>query len=300
MKTFKILNMKKHTLLLAFIFIAIAKINSQITLEKTYDSATLNLYIVNLEKAGQKYVRIVRGRQYDTTRFSLNLYNMDHSIYKSINLSSLPRFSTTHITGVVYPLTEFDVLYISQNLFDNDDDIEFMYVYGFSPGGGLNNPVAFTGIYNEDLSVIFSIYNFAPYIRSNHPQVMYPIYNTSHGTKLILSSIDKNDKSARVYSLAGKLTAGLVRNNGQNDPATSIFPNPSTGKFSIRFNLPSNADEAEIKIFDNLGKLLKIYKVDNTFNDLIIDNSDFANGVYHCTIEIGGSIIESKEIVISK
>ena len=69
---------------------------------------------------------------------------------------------------------------------------------------------------------------------------------------------------------------------------------------SIQFNLPSNIDEAEVKIFDNLGKLLKTYKVDNTFNDLIVDNSDFANGIYHCTIEIGGSIIESKEIVISK
>lgn len=292
--------MKKTTFLLTFLFFSIQKINSQITLEKTYDSATLNLYMINLEKAGQKYVRVIRGKYYDTFKFGFTLYNLDHSIYKSFNLSGLPRFSTTAFGRTIYALNEFDVLYISQNLFDNDDEIEFMYVYGFSPGGGLDNPVAYTGIYNEDLSVIFSIYNFGPYIRPNYPQVMYPIYNTSHGTKMILSSLDKNDKSARVYSLTGKLTAGLARNNGQNDPATSIFPNPSTGKFTIQFNLPSNIDEAEVKIFDNLGKLLKTYKVDNTFNDLIVDNSDFANGIYHCTIEIGGSIIESKEIVISK
>ena len=115
---------------------------AQITLEHTYDSAATydayhcgysQLMIINFEISGYRYVK------YNRCNKCLNIYNMNHSLLKTISLSNLP----TGPTGSMG-----DILYISEKLFNTDQRIEYMYsVYASQP---------YTGIYNEDGGLLFS------------------------------------------------------------------------------------------------------------------------------------------------
>ena len=70
--------MKKITLVIFVIVASFSfKLKAQITLEHTYPGASTNLYIVNLEVEGQKYI----WRNWNGP--SLVLYNLDHSIFKN-------------------------------------------------------------------------------------------------------------------------------------------------------------------------------------------------------------------------
>ncbi len=99
--------------------------SAQIALESVYDSAGYtvqsSLAIVNLEEDGEKFVRIVRT----ATERKMDLYNMDHSWWKTIECISFPVDSNS-----AQPMVNNYFMYISQHLFNLDDEIEFLY---FSP-----------------------------------------------------------------------------------------------------------------------------------------------------------------------
>ena len=59
---------------------------AQITLEQEYVGAKLSLFMVNLEYSGMKYVS---KSEVPGNRF-LKFYNLDHSLWKTIDCDSLP------------------------------------------------------------------------------------------------------------------------------------------------------------------------------------------------------------------
>ena len=50
--------------------------------------------------------------------------------------------------------------------------------------------------------------------------------------------------------------------------------------FKKNYHLPNGINEGEIVFYDINGKEIKRYRVDNTFNTLIINNSDLPAGTY--------------------
>jgi hypothetical protein len=80
----------------------------QITLQKTYNYSTA---VVKLETLGYKYYLM------DVLASQVRIYNMDHSIFKTINCS-VPNG---------YYLA--DIKYVSENLFNSDSQIELAYTY---------------------------------------------------------------------------------------------------------------------------------------------------------------------------
>ncbi|HEY4797547.1 MAG TPA: hypothetical protein VII99_00575, partial [Bacteroidia bacterium] len=206
--------MKKYFSILFLAFTV--SVNAQVTLEHTYDSASTmasigpqgaeqsQLMIIKFEISGERYVRINKWGK------SISIYDMNHSLLKTISISSFP-MNTSNQAGTV--------LYFSEQLFDLDAGIEFMYVVDTGAG-------YYTGIYNDDGSLIFSD-ACGPAIIPNIPIQQYPIYNTSLGTKMILSY---PNKIAKVFNLQGTLSTAIQEANGQLMQAQSIsnpYPNPT-------------------------------------------------------------------------
>lgn len=281
----------KKIFLIILLFAAIIT-KGQITLEATYDTASSNLYMVTLEVDGDKYVKVERQT---FSHRAIILYNLNHSIWKTIDCSSFPK--TDSCNGYLnYGRYNFQVLYITQHLFDSDDGIEFMY-YNTSCGDDYNN--VFTGIYNEDGTAIFTQYGAAPSVQLNVPIVFKPIYNTVNGTKMILSFPVTNQ--AKVYSLPGTLTTSnmLLLDNSHGAALFSAFPNPSSNQITIDYKLPLGTQKGEIVISDMNGKEIKKYSVDNSFSNLVIPTNELMKGMYLYSLKGDGKILETKKIIVA-
>lgn len=273
---------------------------AQISLEHTYDSASTfytelspgsgsthsQLMIINFEVSGERYVKINRWAR------TIDIYEMNHSFIKSISLASLPTMPATN--GQLS-----DILYISEQLFDTDPKIEFLYCT-MSP--------LYTGIYNEDGTLLFTEIA-APAIRLNIPVQQLPIYNTAYGTKMILSYTGSNitDFKAKVFSLPGTLTTAIQEDNTPllNEYASNLklsapYPNPTENTTQIDYTLPKGITHGEIVFYTLAGAEIKRFKVDNTFNTLLISTADIEAGTYYYQLQTAAENSGGKKMVVIK
>ncbi len=230
---------------------------SQFTKEHTYPNAsnigsnmnTQQLYMVTLEVAGQKYVHIDRANK------KIDLYNLNHSLFKSISYANATDLSPNYDYQ--------DILYISQKLFDADNEIELMFVDQFFSSTSTN---VITQIINEGGSILFTENNAAPIARLNVPQAQQPIYNTTAGTKMILSHTNGD---AVVYSITGTLSLNITANNNAAIAESLLFPNPSNKSVTISNSpLPFSS----IQIYTLEGKVISNLTINETFTyELNID-----------------------------
>jgi len=280
----------KKILLIALIALGISA-KAQITLEHDYDSASTithgvdhsvnQLMVVNFEVSGYCYVKINRWAK------SIEIYSLNHSLLKTIDCSGLPL--NQGLLG--------NFIYFSEQLFNMDSKIEFLY--GFVDGSGTSDTY-YTGIYNEDGDLLFSDTAGVPIVMANIPQQQYPIYNTSNGTKMILSY---SNGHAKVFSLPGTLTTGIQEGNAQLVQAqggqfSNLFPNPNSGTVTLQYELPKGETEGEIILYNQQGTEVKRYKVDNTFNDVILDNTQLTAGTYFYQLLTSEGIVGVKKMIV--
>jgi hypothetical protein len=272
--------------LLLVLMVVTNLMSGQITLEHSYPGAgsysqimpsgsqgiVNELHVVHLEIDGDKYVHIDRiGKQ-------LKFYNLNHTPFKTISWAlAVPVNSLTPVKTI---------LYISQTLFDTDNEIEFMYI------DGLAYQAATTQVINEDGSVIFTANNQAPIVFITAPQTQVSIYNTTAGTKMILSEVG-GANNGNVYSLTGTLSAVTVKNLEDPKNESSLFPNPSQNKITIQNGTPIN----KINITDAGGKIVKFISAGDV-NSVDIDVSILASGVYFVQVyDQKGMLMENRKII---
>ena len=91
-----------------------------------------------------------------------------------------------------------------------------------------------------------------------------------------------------VYSLPGKLpgcstiASASVTPSIAYDPVlpTSAYPNPSSGRMRIAYQLPAGVSSGEVILTREDGSEVKRYRVTNAFSDLLIDESELPSGAY--------------------
>ena len=269
-------------------------VTAQITLEHTYDSASAisqhhgQLYIMDFEIEGEKYIKVNRAS------YKIELYNLDHSIFKIMDIPTL--------TDTNYYTTP-QILYVTEHLFNNDNLIEYMLVYLDT------NNIPHTKIFNELGSTIFSADTAGPFVEINAPQKQFPIYNTANGTKMILSFESRADAYfgnpcySNVYSLPGMLTTSAppINYSTGNELGMDIYPNPSNGSNSmIEFHLPQGVSTGEIVVYNTQGAEMKRYKVDNTFHNLLISNSELHSGTYFYQLFTSNAATGAKKMIVVK
>lgn len=249
----------------------------QITLEHTYPNSGYffsygQLMMVDLEVSGMSYVEI------DRVNKEIKLYHLDHTLFKTVSFAAAtppwPNFGVT-------------IMYISEHLFDQDDDLEFMYV--------LDLP-KLTQVYNEDGSLLLDEPDAVPYVRQTIHNQQYPIYNTDDGTKLILSHADS---TARVYTLGGTLTVAMATSwneQFQQLAENRAFPNPTSSQ--INFALASTLQQnGELIITDVAGGVVKTVSIAQGTSQVTQDVSDLPDGAYLYRLTSGGIQLTSGTFV---
>ena len=159
--------------------------------------------------------------------------------------------------------------------------------------------IYYTGIYNEDGLLLFSDTG-SPAIYTNVPLQQYPIFNTSVGTKMILSY---RNGHAKVFDLPGTLSTAIAQTNNNLISQSKIsnpYPNPTNNTTSIDYTLPPGINEGEIIFYNLQGIEIKHFKVDRTFSTLLISTADIAEGTYLYQLQTTAQSTEGKKMVVIK
>ncbi len=265
-------------MLIAFMLFIATTAMAQITLAHTYQaiSGYGNLTYVRLTSSGDKYAL------YDNLNNQVKLYNLNHSIWKTLNLTVTPGYTLLGLYN------------ISDGLFNTDSSIELFYTYWAYTT--TNTPMTYTSearVIDENLTTLLTI----PQCRSGS------IVKMGNGYKLF-ANIDSLNKAKvathNVYDLVGSLpivtnVSGEIESGSISQP----YPNPSSDKTIIGYELPEGVDNGEVVIYDINGSEIKKYTIDRSFNTLELDNSDLISGTYFYKL-IAQGVNGSKKMVIIK
>lgn len=262
--------MKKLISTSIFVLLVLA-MNAQVTLDKRYEYSAST---VKLETLGYKYYLM------DVPAEQCRIYNLDHSLLKTINCNIPNGFYLS------------DIKFISEKLFDSDNEIELLCTYY-----KYNTSQAYyeydSKIINEDGSQITfidgALYNYINKTEENTYKLFSYCYDYSSTPEKVWTNI---------YNLPGMVVSAQSFNDKSPDILLNAFPNPATQKVNVPYELPENINSGNLFLVDNNGRQIKQFVVDTHTNYLTLDVNEFSSGIYHYFIEYGNTKTPSKKLII--
>jgi hypothetical protein len=219
----------------------------------------------------------------DVPNSQCRIYNLDHSLFKTINCA-LP--ANNYLA---------DIKYVSQNLFDSDSDIELVYTYYeyIQPTVDTYYYQYKSRIINENGSNILDI-NGARFIYAYKTgDTKYELFAFCYDYSVWPEVIWTN-----VYSLPGVWVSDETMAYAQPDMKLNAFPNPASDMIKLEYELPENIRIAKMNLLDSNGRMVRNFTVDDHTDHLEFNISDFSPGVYYYNIEYNNLRSSSKKIVI--
>ena len=262
----------KKLLLTGIFFTLFFALNAQITLNKRYEYSAS---IVKLETFGYKYYLM------DVPNSQCKIYNLDHSVFRTINCSVPNNFYLA------------DIKYISENLFDNDAEIELVYTYY-----KYNTAQAYyeydSKIINEDGTELLQSIDGARYIYVNKTEEnTFKLFAYCYDYSGTIEKVWTN-----IYNLPGAPVVSAYLQKNEPDILLNAFPNPATQTVKVAYSLPENVNTGKLHLFDNNGRPVNQFIIDNHTNFLSLDVSQYSSGIYHYFIEYENTKTPSKKLMI--
>jgi hypothetical protein len=263
--------MKKTLITLVAFLITLNFATAQITLEADYEHSGA---FTQLSNSGWKFFLM------DVTANQCRIYNTDNSLWKTINLS----VPTGHYL--------YDVKYVSENLFTNDNSLSLLYIYYF---------------YDE----VYQYYTYTLKIIKEDGTVLKTVENAQYafannigeaGTKLTVYAYDYSFYPYSILTLVYDLPGELMSSNddlGNSFNVQNAFPNPSTDYSVIPYELPQGVNEGEIQLMNMQGKLIRSFRIDHQFENLQINTSQYPHGTYLYQISAGEYKSGAKKLIIN-
>jgi hypothetical protein len=263
--------MKQLVIILSFI-LGLNPVFGQITLEQTYDHSGT---FISLSVSGEKfYVMDVGASQ-------CRIYNTDHTLWKTINLS----VPTDHYL--------YDIRYVSENLFTDDNSLCLFYIYyNFNEVGQYYTYTA--KIVQENGTELLTI----PGCNYNY------VYNMADGTtKMTTYSYDYSvypyPIQTRVYELPGHLISFSAEEMTPTLNVRNAFPNPSHHYVTIPFDMPASEKNGEIVISDASGKLIRAVPVTNEPTEITIETTQFPRGTYFYHLQTRNHRSQARKLILN-
>jgi hypothetical protein len=264
--------MKGNILTIWFVFV-ICPIFGQITLQKTYNYST---GVVKLETHGYKYFLM------DVPGSQCRIYNMDHSLFMTINCA--------------VPTENYlaDIKYVSENLFNSDSKIELVYTYYQ---------------YFQTTNSYYYVYNSAV-IDENGSNLMdidgarfIYVYKTGDTEYKLFAycydySVFPEIIWTNIYSLPG--TYIPLENLAVKQPELFLeaYPNPATDIIRLAYELPANTKSAKMNLLDSTGRIVKNFQIDGHSDHIVLNVNDLSAGIYYYNIEYNNLRTTSKKVVV--
>ncbi|NPD47100.1 MULTISPECIES: T9SS type A sorting domain-containing protein [unclassified Lentimicrobium] len=265
--------MKRFFLSTVLLLLSIIAGFAQVTFEKTYDySAT----IVNLETIGFKYYLM------DVPNSECRMYNMDHSLYKTIDCPVPNGYFLA------------DIKYVSEQLFDTDSEIELAFTYYKI----VTTSTSYYYIYGakvitENGNVLQTIDN-AQYIYINQTDnYEYKLFAYCFDYSVSPETVWTN-----IYGVPGTSVSVISSPNSQEDIFLNAYPNPAKDVIKLEYQLPVNVINAQLYVIDSNGNMVKDFMIDSHSNNITMNVNDLSTGVYYYHIKYDKYQSESRKIIV--
>lgn len=246
---------------------------AQITLQKTYDYSA---NVVKLETIGYKYYLM------DVPNSQCRIYNMDHSIFKTIQC----------IVPANYYLA--DIKFVSENIFNADAQIELAYTYYMLVNNSNSNYYIYGAkVISENGTVLQNI-DDAQYIYVNKTGAEeYKLFAYCFDYSIYPEKVWTN-----IYNIPGTPNAAISNSAAYSDIFLTAFPNPTTDHIRIAYELPVNVKSATLFLVDSNGRMLRSFQIDGHSDNIALNVSDLSSGIYFYYIEYDKQRTASEKIVV--
>jgi hypothetical protein len=232
-----------------------------------------------LEKESYKFYLM------DVTAEQCRIYNPDYSLWKTVQLN-IP--NNRWLT---------DVQFLSQNLFDTDDGVELLYVYyQYVQTSTSYYYVYTTCIVDESGAILLEVpggsWSEIMNIEGDGSRLMVYVYDYS---------VYPYPVQTRVYRLPGQITGvaeAEARSGNLSEP--SVFPNPSTGIFTVRLPETLSSDKAWTIVLDSGGKLILRQPIINPNEQIDLKSMGFPAGIYYLRLETSKLQTKLQKVVLTE
>lgn len=245
---------------------------SQITIEKTIKGQPNVFYS---EKYGYMLNEFV-----DSTN-TLNLFDENFKLVKSITLPAIP--TKYKIQNPPY--------YITDHLFNSDDDLEFAYVLYNSSTSDME-----TVICNENGQIILTQKGIViiQKINQKYRLIFYDMFK-----KVSLVSQVIEGYYPCIETCTNVSTTALSKSQSINEVISEPIPNPATKSFEIFYSLNANCTNAFVELYSIDGSLIKIVPIDILKDRVSVSIFELHPGTYFYKIISDNGLHSSKKIIIN-
>lgn len=245
---------------------------AQPSLETVYSVST---NICTLEKAGDKYYAM------DLANKQCRVYNLDHSLYRTINLTVPEGYYL------------FDIQQISQHIFNQDDQIEFAYIYSRF------NQTETSWYYDYETRVINENGQEILKIPGAGHTLVIPTQDA--GRKFLVYIYDFYVIPATTQTQVYSLPSTPLKSEAIHGSAYRLrnpYPNPASGMINIPVSLPPGVNKGYLQIYNISGQLIDLREINKTDESILIPGGALLPGSYIYNISGKGRKSESKKITV--
>ncbi len=261
----------KHTLTIA-ILLAGMSVFAQPVFEHSYSESASMAF---LDQLGEVYYTM------DVINKQCLIYNMDHSLLKTI---ALP-------TPDGYYLT--DIQYVSENLFNQDNLIELAYIYSKYITESYYYTFE-TRLINENGSEVLSLPEGSGYTSV--------VETSGQGKKFLVYKYDYSvipyQTTTYVYSLPGTSTKSV--SHSLTSLQGNAWPNPADQLVNIPVNLPEGVYSGSMDIMDMNGRKVLSFPVTAETGNVVLPTRQLSSGtyLYQLNADTGERVADARKILI--
>ena len=221
----------------------------------------------------------------DVVSEKCRIYTPDYQLWKTINFN----VPNNHWLA--------DIQFVSQHLFDADDEVEMLIVY-----------------YEYIQTSSSYYYNYTTQVIDENGTVLlsvplgsyYLIYNTKDaGSKLMVYETDYSTfpypVATHIYSIPGSwMGVGSENILNAEEGSLKAWPNPSTGNFSLNYSIPGQPRESWFLMYDLEGNEIIREPLRPEGDNMQFSRPDLASGQYIYKIVTPNYQSKGKKLTISK
>ena len=247
--------------------------NSQIVQEKSYQGFSA---ITQLKIEGYKYYVI------DAVNNKCILYNTDHTLWKEIDI---PVPDSNFIA---------EISYVSQHLFNDDDNIEMVVIFAkYVTSGNFPYYHYTTSVINETGATLMTTDGGGlaeiQKVSEDNAKLLVYVYDLS---------ISVYPASTEVYDIPG-VPMKVPDNVGlSSKTAGNPYPNPAGDYVNIPYNLDIRDNTGHLIIFNISGREVRRYKVGKDFESIRVLTTGFPVGTYYYSVKSEHTSARSGKFIV--